>query len=180
MATIQKFEDLICWQRARELTKEIYRMFQGLKFKDYGLQDQMQRAAVSVMSNIAEGFERGTKQEFLNYLYIAKGSAGEVRAQLYVALDAGYLNFEIFKRLNFMVRECSQLISRFTESLKVSKFKGLQYKSADSSKYRKMPEHVKDLLEAEPEMREYYDEKTGQIEWWRVARDKEKKKKQNI
>ena len=91
MATIQTFEDLICWQKARLLTKEIYKIFKDLniqKIQDRGLQDQIQRASVSIMSNIAEGFERGTKQEFLNYLFIAKGSAGEVRAQLYVALDA--------------------------------------------------------------------------------------------
>lgn len=95
MATIKRFKDLICWQRARELTRLVYEQFQNYKFKS--LNDQIQRAAVSIMSNIAEGFERGTKQEFLNYLFIAKGSAGEVRAQLYVALDCGYLNLETFK-----------------------------------------------------------------------------------
>lgn len=105
MATIQKFEDLICWQKARLLTKEVYKYSKIQKFKDlnipadYDFCDQIQRASVSIMSNIAEGFERGTKQEFLNYLYIAKGSAGEVRAQLYVALDNGYLNIETFKHL---------------------------------------------------------------------------------
>lgn len=130
MATIQKFEDLICWQRARELTRHIYaEIFKNLKFKnDRGLCDQIQRAAVSVMSNIAEGFERGTKQEFLNYLYIAKGSCGEVRAQLYVALDCVYLDEERFKSLKFKAEECSKLISNFIQSLKVSKFQGLQYK----------------------------------------------------
>lgn len=74
--------------------------FNGRGFADRGLQDQIQRASVSIMSNIAEGFERGTKQEFLNYLFIAKGSAGEVRAQLYVMFDAGYLNMQTFKCLN--------------------------------------------------------------------------------
>ena len=98
MATIQKFEDLICWQKARELTRNVYaETSKSVKFKnDFGLKDQIQRAAVSVMSNIAEGFERGTRQEFLNYLFIAKESAGEVRAQLYIALDVGYLNVEMF------------------------------------------------------------------------------------
>ena len=136
MATIQTFEDLICWQKARLLTKEIYKLFKDLKsqnlntskFSDRGLQDQIQRASVSVMSNIAEGFERGTKQEFLNYLFIAKGSAGEVRAQLYVALDAGYLNIETFKYLNSLVIECSRLLSSFISKLKTSDVKGLQYK----------------------------------------------------
>ncbi len=78
MTTIERFEDLICWQKGRELTRQIYKALR--ECKDYGFKDQIQRAAVSVMSNIAEGFERGTQQEFLNYLYIAKGSAGEVRA----------------------------------------------------------------------------------------------------
>ena len=80
MATIEKFEDLICWKKSRELAKGVYGAFKNCN--DYGFRDQIQRAAVSVVSNIAEGFERGTKQEFINYLYIAKGSAGEVRAQL--------------------------------------------------------------------------------------------------
>lgn len=128
MATIQKFEDLVMWQKARLLTKEIYKIFKYLKFKDAGLTDQIQRAAVSIMSNIAEGFERGTRQEFLNYLYIAKGSAGEVRAQLYVALDNQYLNIETFKYLNNLAAECSKLIASFIRSLKVSTFKGLQFK----------------------------------------------------
>jgi len=130
MATIQRFEDLICWQKARLLTKEVYgETFKNLKFKnDYGLCDQIRRACVSVMSNIAEGFERGTKQELINYLYIAKGSAGEVRAQLYAAYDIGYLNIETFKYLNGLVLDCSRLIASFTKSIKMSDVKGLQYK----------------------------------------------------
>jgi four helix bundle protein len=133
VATIRQFEELLCWQKARDLTREIYKIFKdlkfkGLKFQDYGFQDQIQRAAVSIMSNIAEGFERGTRQEFLNYLFIAKGSCGEVRAQLYVALDAGYIDTAAFKSLKFKVEECSRLISNFIQSLKVSEFQGLQYK----------------------------------------------------
>lgn len=175
MATIKQFEDLICWQRARELTREIYaEIFKNLKFKnDYGFRDQIQRAAVSVMSNIAEGFERGTRAEFINYLFIAKGSCGEVRAQLYVALDCGYLNIETFKYLNGLALECSRLIYNFIQSVKASEFKGLQYKH--EKKPVKMPEHLKKLLEDKPELRKYYDEKTGQVEWWRLAEDEEKK-----
>lgn len=90
MSTIERFEDLICWQKARELTKQVYRSLKSCN--DFGFKDQIQRASVSVMSNIAEGFERGTQQKFINYLFIAKGSAGEVRAQLYTAVDVGYLN----------------------------------------------------------------------------------------
>ena len=90
MATIRQFEDLLAWKKSRELVSKVYKAFSGCK--DYGFRDQIQRASVSIMSNIAEGFESGTRQEFLNYLYIAKGSAGEVRAQLYAAFDIGYLN----------------------------------------------------------------------------------------
>lgn len=90
MATVKRFEDLLAWKKSRLLVREIYSAFKGVK--DSGFKDQIQRASVSVMSNIAEGFESGTKQGFLNYLYIAKASAGEVRAQLYAANDIGYLN----------------------------------------------------------------------------------------
>lgn len=126
MSTIRRFEDLLAWQKARQLTKEIYRALHNCR--DHGFKDQIQRASVSVMSNIAEGFESGTRQEFLNYLYIAKGSAGEVRAQLYAAVDIGYLNFKFFKSLNSLAEECSKLISNFIKGLKGSKFQGLQHK----------------------------------------------------
>src|SRR3990167_3351426 len=126
MSTIKQFEDLLAWQRSRELVREIYKSLQNCR--DMGFRDQIQRAAVSVMSNIAEGFESGTRQEFLNYLYITKGSAGEVRAQLYAAHDIGYLNIETFKYLKGLAEECSRLVSSFTKSLKTSEVSGLQYK----------------------------------------------------
>jgi len=126
MATIKQFEDILCWQKSRMLTKEIYKAFEYNK--DRGFKDQIQRAAVSVMSNIAEGFESGTKQEFLNYLYIAKGSAGEVRAQLYAAYDIGYINIETFKYLKSLAVECSRLLSTFIKGVKGSQFSGLQRK----------------------------------------------------
>jgi len=129
MATISKFEDLICFSRARELTKSIYKEFRDCK--DYGFKDQITRASVSVLSNIAEGFERGTKNEFLNFLYIAKGSAGEVRAQLYVAFDAGYLNLETFKSLNHLAQECSRLIQSFSEKVKKGASVGTQFKKLE-------------------------------------------------
>lgn len=156
MATIEKFEDLLCWQKARLLTKEIYREFKSSKFKDlniqrdYGFCDQIQRASVSIMSNIAEGFERGTRQEFLNYLYIAKGSAGEVRAQLYVALDAGYLDEEKFKHLNDLVKQCSIIVSGLIRSLKVSEFKGIQYKKEKTQAQKESEEfdaYLKEIVE---------------------------------
>lgn len=170
MSTIKQFEDLLCWQRARELTRLIYLNFKSLN--DYGFKDQIQRASVSVMSNIAEGFERGTKQEFLNYLFIAKGSAGEVRAQLYVALDAGYLNLETFKHLNELVRQCSIMISGLIKSLKVSEFKGLQYKSLPKS--RKVPDHIAVVLKEHPEYLPYYDARSQVIQFWKMPQDKKK------
>ena len=126
MATIQRFEDLICWQKARLLTKEVYKSLRDCR--DRGFTDQIQRASVSVLSNIAEGFERGTRQEFINYLYIAKGSAGEVRAQTYVGYDVGYLNIENFKYLNGLAEECSRLLNSFITKVKTGSRGGLQRK----------------------------------------------------
>jgi len=126
MATVQRFEDLLAWQKARELTCEVYKAFRACR--DGGFTDQIQRASVSVLSNIAEGFESGTRDMFLNYLYIAKGSAGEVRAQLYVAYDVGYLNLETFKSLKLKAEECSKLLSTFIKGVKSSPHQGLQRK----------------------------------------------------
>lgn len=88
MATIEKFEDIEAWKKARELTRDVYTASKQAAFaKDFGLKDQIRRAAVSIMSNIAEGFERGGDKEFAQFIALAKGSSAEVRAQLYVALD---------------------------------------------------------------------------------------------
>jgi four helix bundle protein len=114
------------WQKARILVSEVYKALSTCR--DMGFRDQIQRASVSVLSNISEGFESGTKLGFLNYLYIAKASAGEVRAQTYAALDIGYLNTETFKRLNFLAEECSRLIASFTVKLKQSEVSGIQHK----------------------------------------------------
>ncbi|MBI2627708.1 four helix bundle protein [Candidatus Nomurabacteria bacterium] len=129
MATIYKFEDLICFNKARDLTKSIYKEFKDCR--DFSFKDQITRASVSVLSNIAEGFERGTKNEFLNFLYIAKGSAGEVRAQLYVAHDVGYLNIETFKYLNNLASECSRLVQSFAEKVKKGASAGTQFKKLE-------------------------------------------------
>ena len=92
---VERFEDLVAWQKARGLTKAIYEMTgKGDIVKDFGLKDQMRRASVSIMSNIAEGFERNRPAEFHQFLSIAKGSCAELRAQLYVAVDAGYIGRE--------------------------------------------------------------------------------------
>ncbi|MBU6321492.1 MAG: four helix bundle protein [Patescibacteria group bacterium] len=126
MATVERFEDLVMFKKARELASEVYWALGSCK--DYGFRDQIQRASVSVVSNIAEGFESGSKQEFLNYLYIAKASAGEVRAQLYVAHDIGYLNIQTFKYLKENAESCSRLIASFIRRLKAGGKPGLQFK----------------------------------------------------
>src|ERR1043166_8495535 len=108
---ITSFQDLIAWQKARTLTASIYKVTKKGEFsRDFGLKDQIRRAAVSVMSNIAEGFERGRPAEFHQFLSIAKGSCAELRSQLYVALDAGYLNEPQFQELMFDATEAGQVI----------------------------------------------------------------------
>ncbi len=98
MAKVERFEDLKVWQSARELTSNIYELTRKKPFaRDFGLRDQIQRAAVSVMSNIAEGFESRTRGVFVDLLGRAKGSAGEVRRQLYVARDLKYIEKEQFE-----------------------------------------------------------------------------------
>ena len=111
MAKIERFEDIQAWQKARKLTQMVYALSESGRFsKDYGLSDQIRRATVSIMSNIAEGFERKTHKEFQHFLYIAKGSAGEVRAQAYVALDLGYIDDVAFGTLIQDVAETSRMI----------------------------------------------------------------------
>jgi four helix bundle protein len=100
MSTIVRFEDIQAWQTARELTRLVCGLSgKGAFSKDFGLREQIRRAAVSVMSNIAEGFENQTQAQFIRYLGLAKGSAGEVRSQAYVALDLQYISPEEFKTL---------------------------------------------------------------------------------
>ena len=108
---IKNFEDLEIWKDARALTRAVYQLTSDPRFsKDFGLRDQIRRASVSIMSNIAEGFERGGNQEFIQFLYVAKGSCGEVRSQLYAAMDQNYLDQKVvgdlltsLKRLSIMV-----------------------------------------------------------------------------
>lgn len=119
MATIERFEDIEAWQKARELTKSIYRSTSdGAWSKDYGLRDQIRRASVSIMSNIAEGFERGGTLEFRRYLTMAKASAGEVRCQLYVALDVDYIDRQTFDSLSALATRTSGMIAGFMNYLK--------------------------------------------------------------
>ena len=104
------FENLEAWKLARELTNSIYAMTaQGGSVRNYGFVDQIRRAAVSVMNNIAEGYERGSARDFVKFLYIARGSAGEVRSMLYIALDQNYITKEVFIDLRDLAVRCSQL-----------------------------------------------------------------------
>jgi len=108
---IQRFEDLIAWQKARELTRQIYEITRHDDFaKDFGQKEQIQRAAVSIMSNIAEGFERGGRGEFHQFLSTAKASCAEMRSQLYVALDVGYLDQAAFDRLMEQAEEVARIL----------------------------------------------------------------------
>ena len=126
---MRRFEEIEAWQFSRELAKQIYEVTKHGPFAhDYGLKDQIQRAAVSIMSNIAEGFERGGNKEFMNFLGIAKGSCGEVRSQLYVALDQGYIDKAQFEGLVQICIRVSVMLQAFITSLRNSDFKGPRYK----------------------------------------------------
>jgi len=108
---IDRFEDFVAWQKARKLTSDIYEVTgQGKFARDFGLKDQIRRAAVSSMSNLAEGFERGRPAEFHQSLSIAKGSCAELRTQLYVALDVGYLNRDTFDSLMVKAIEVGKIL----------------------------------------------------------------------
>ena len=121
MSTINRFEDIEAWQTARLLTKTVYEFTAAGDFsRDFGLKDQMRRASVSILSNIAEGFESRTEILFIEFLGRAKGSAGELRAQFYVAHDAGYVSADQLKSLQDLCAKCSAQISRFMEYLRRS------------------------------------------------------------
>ena len=108
---VERFEELIAWQKARVLTAEIYKATADGDFgRDFGLKNQIQRAAVSVMSNLAEGFERGRPAEFHQFLSVSKASCAELRSQLYVAFDVGYLDEIQFKRLMALAQEVARII----------------------------------------------------------------------
>jgi len=118
MTTAKRFEDLDVWQRAKELTNLVYRFSSsGPLSRDFGLRDQMRRASISIMSNIAEGFESQTQALFIRYLGYAKGSAGELRAQLYIALEQGYLPDDEFRSALSLAELCSKQITRLIQYL---------------------------------------------------------------
>lgn len=129
MATIKHFEDLEIWKIARVICKEINELIKLGKFKNnYSLQDQIRRSSGSAMDNIAEGFDRDGTKEFIHFLTISKGSAGECRSQLYRALDNSYLNEEEFDELKSLLVELGVKTKRFIDYLKNSGFKGSKFK----------------------------------------------------
>ncbi len=120
MTKIKNFEDIQAWQKARELVIEIYRVTsENERFpNDFSLKDQIRRASISIMSNIAEGYSRQTDREFIQFLFVAKGSASEVQSQLYVALDLKYISPSTFATLYGLADEAIRLISGFIKYLK--------------------------------------------------------------
>jgi four helix bundle protein len=129
MRGVKHFEELEVWQKARAMAREIYACGSNREFaRDFGLRDQIRRAAVSVVSNIAEGFERGGDREFRQFLAQAKGSCGEVRAQLYIALDQGYLSQEQFSCLRELALQISRMLAGLMSYLRSSELKGNKFR----------------------------------------------------
>jgi four helix bundle protein len=128
MNRIERFEDILAWQKARMLTKDIYALTKlGAFARDFGLKDQIQRASVSTMANIAEGFERGGDKEFAQFLSNSKGSCGEVKSHLYVALDQGYIPSAGFDKLYASADEVGKLVFGFMTYLRQSPLRGRKY-----------------------------------------------------
>lgn len=130
MAVAKRFEDLDVWIAAKDASVMIYKITENESLrKDFGLKDQIRRASISIISNIAEGFERNGNKEFIQFLSIAKGSAGEVRAQLYIIKELEFINEEEFILLNEKVTQVSKMLSGFINYLKQSELKGTKFKS---------------------------------------------------
>ncbi|HEX2032788.1 MAG TPA: four helix bundle protein [Chloroflexota bacterium] len=130
---MSRFEDLVAWQKARELTREIYLVTSSPEFRrDRSLRDQIRRASVSVVSNIAEGFERGGDREFVQFLAQARGSVGELRTQLYVALDAHFVDEHQFNRLQALALEAGRLIGGLMRYLRTSGYRGTKFREEEA------------------------------------------------
>jgi len=129
MPTIQKFEDLKVWQKARKLNQSIYPLtFQEPILSDFRFKDQIRGSCGSIMDNIAEGFERGSRLEFINSLTIAKGEAGELKSQLYRGLDNNYFTEDLFQQLYSLADEITKMITTLMNYLNKSRFKGQKFK----------------------------------------------------
>ena len=129
MATFRSFEEIEAWKKARQLTCKVYAISNAGTFsKDFGLRDQIRKASVSVMSNIAEGFDRSGRREFMQFLAVAKGSAGEVKSQLYVALDQTYIDKPTFEETHSLAVDTGRLIGGLMNYLRDSSIRGSKYK----------------------------------------------------
>ena len=129
MAKIERFEEIVAWKKGMDLCVQIYSISDDGKFaKDYGLRDQIRRSAVSIPSNISEGFERESNNQFIYFLQIAKASAGELRTQITLARRLNYITEEDFKKLNDEVLEVSKVIGGFITYLRNSKKKKIESK----------------------------------------------------
>lgn len=128
MTTFRSVEEIDAWRKARELVKQVYAITKKSAFsKDYGLKDQIRRASISTMSNIAEGYERDGTREFIQFLSVAKGSTGEVKSHLYAALDQGYITQTEFETLSALAAETGSIIAGLMVYLKQSGLKGTKY-----------------------------------------------------
>jgi four helix bundle protein len=133
VATVTCFEDLMAWQHARELTRTVYPLTRHGEFaKDFALCDQVRRAAVSVMANVAEGFERDGRAEFRQFLAVAKGSAGELRSHLCVALDQGYIDRATFEATSEKCRETARVIRGLIDYLRGTRMRGSKFRPRDT------------------------------------------------
>jgi len=129
MATVKRFEDMDVWKKTRILNKMVYSVTKTKEFKkDYVLVNHLRKTSLSIISNIAEGFERDGNKEFINFLAIAKGSCGELRSQLYVALDQNYIDENQFTDLSNLAAEISRSLKGLIIYLQNSDFKGIKYK----------------------------------------------------
>jgi four helix bundle protein len=133
MSTIKNFEDIICWKEARLLNRKMGKLLADNRFgNNFRLISQIEGSAGSIMDNIAEGFERGGNKEFIQFLYIAKGSCGELRSQMYRALDRNYILEAEFEEIANDLKQLSSLIQRFISYLESSSIRGIKYKKTDT------------------------------------------------
>jgi four helix bundle protein len=138
----KSFEELPVWQKARELVRYVYDLTKKEPFsRDFSLADQIRRAATSVMFNISEGFERGSNTEFIQFLYISKGSAGETRTQLYVAFDQEYITTKEFEKGLSLCKDVSGQLSGLIDYLKGSRLKGEKFKK----EYKSMKDRIEEM-----------------------------------
>lgn len=139
MATFRSFEDIEAWQIGRELTRCVYDATRSGPFaRDYGLRDQIRRAAISIMSNIAEGFERSGRGEFVQFLAVAKGSAGEVRSHLFVARDLGYVSADTYAKLSALATQVGRMTNGLIDYLRGSDIRGTKYKTSRTVRKRQL------------------------------------------